>query len=137
VSAEKTRLRVLALCHLLVGIPAVMGGGSLAVWPSGRLLGITVELLRQGPFTDFLLPGLMLYGLGVTHLITAYLCAKAEPGSEVVSAVTGTALLLWLTGEASILHATSWLQLVYAVLGVSILAQAIWLFRAQRVARRS
>jgi hypothetical protein len=121
----------------LVGIPAVMGGGSLAVWPSGRLLGITVELLRQGPFTDFLLPGLMLYGLGVTHLITAYLCAKAEPGSEVVSAVTGTALLLWLTGEASILHATSWLQLVYAVLGVSILAQAIWLFRAQRVARRS
>jgi hypothetical protein len=44
-----------------LGIGAIGGGGALIISPSGKLLGgIPLSLLKNSPFNDFLIPGIIL-----------------------------------------------------------------------------
>ena len=44
-----------------LGVGALFGGGVLIVSPSGKLFGMPLSLLDNSPFTDFLIPGLILF----------------------------------------------------------------------------
>ena len=68
--------------HALVGITAILGGGALCIWPSGSMLHADRALLAHTPFTDFLLPGLALYLLGVTNALVGYLSLPGSRGSS-------------------------------------------------------
>lgn len=53
--------------QMVVGITALAGGVKLVADPSGGSLGISLQWLSQSPFSDFTLPGVVLFvviGLG-------------------------------------------------------------------------
>lgn len=65
---------------LLTAIPAIVGGWSLMMHPSGKDLGLPIEALKNSPFYDFFYPGIILFLvigiLGVIALVFVLLKAK-------------------------------------------------------------
>ncbi|MGE5654689.1 MAG: hypothetical protein ACM3ZQ_10605, partial [Bacillota bacterium] len=56
-----TLRRIQKALLLTVGIGALSGGAMAIYDPSGALYGAPTEILRTGPFTNFLIPGLFLF----------------------------------------------------------------------------
>jgi hypothetical protein len=134
-SFDKLRFQFLAVLHFLIGITALLGGGALVVWADGRMLQMSVKLLAGSPFSDFLLPGVILYGaVGVHNLIACFVVAKREQGAEVISFFAGATLLIWLVAESTFVGASHWLQLGYGALALLVVADAIWIRRTREVA---
>jgi len=129
---DTLRWRLLAVLHFVIGAAALLGGGALVVWSNGKMLRLPVTLLAQSPFTDFLLPGVILFGtVGVFNLIACYLALRRESGAELISFLAGGVLLIWVGIEAVIIDASSWLQLVSAALAVLVVLDAIWIRRSR------
>lgn len=59
---------VLAILQALVGFPALGGGGLLIADPSGGEIGLPVAWLASSPFADYLVPGVLLFVLGLCHV---------------------------------------------------------------------
>ena len=70
-SARNIHLLLLAF----LGVSAIGGGGALIISPSGKLLGgLPLSILKNSPFADFLIPGIILFvvlGIFPTLLIFA------------------------------------------------------------------
>jgi len=46
----------------MLGLGAIGGGGALILSPSGKLLGgLPLAMLNKTPFSDFLIPGIILF----------------------------------------------------------------------------
>jgi len=87
---------------------------------------MSTSILEGTPFHDFRLPGLFLFfGLGVGALLPllwfVFRSTWFIPGSGAV----GAALLAWILAQLLFVGYVSWLQLFYALLGVSIIVLAI------------
>lgn len=52
---------ILVFLLLILGIGALFGGGVLIISPSGNMFQMPLNLLRNSPFSDFLIPGLILF----------------------------------------------------------------------------
>ena len=45
-----------------LGLGAIYGGGALIISPTGKMLGgLPLSMLDQSPFSDFLIPGIILF----------------------------------------------------------------------------
>lgn len=109
----------------LQGLSGLAGGIGLVADPSGRSLGIPLAWLEGSPFSDYIIPGLiLLVVLGVTPMLVAYGLWRARPWAWAGSVLVGVALVMWLVVEIAVIgyQADPPLQLVYGVLAVLILA---------------
>jgi hypothetical protein len=82
---------------LVVGLSALAAGYTLMIDPSGSKLGISADLLVHSPFSDFLIPGIMLFILNGVLNILAVVCTVWKigrfPGMVVLQ---GVLLLGWI-----------------------------------------
>jgi len=63
--------------HILLGLGALGGGGSLMAAPDGSLLGMPLSVMQGSPFPNFFIPGVILFTfLGLYPLCIAYGLAK-------------------------------------------------------------
>ncbi len=66
-------LGILIFMQVFLGLNGVVGGAALLIAPDGRLLGMPLRQLRNSPFADFTIPGLLLLlFLGVYPLAVAF-----------------------------------------------------------------
>lgn len=74
----KKSAHILAVLILIFnGISACFGGWMLITSPDGSSLGMTTGLLEYSPFTDFLIPGIVLFTvIGLFSLVSAYLVVR-------------------------------------------------------------
>jgi len=64
---------ILSLLMLFLSIGAIYGGGSLIIAPDGSLLNMEKSWLDKLPFTDFLIPGIVLFlFLGIFPLLALF-----------------------------------------------------------------
>jgi hypothetical protein len=134
-----TRIILLILLAFL-GIGAVFGGAVLIVSPSGKLLGMPLSLLDKSPFSDFLIPGLILFvvlGLVPCGLVFALLKKPVSAMAEQLNffsdmhwAWTGSiyvafALIIWIQVELFFLQSVHWSHMVYMVWAIAILFVAL------------
>lgn len=106
------------------GLSGLAGGVGLVGDPSGAAVGIPVAWLEGSPFTDFLLPGLVLFTvLGVAPLLTVYGLWRGQAWSWTASMLVGGALLGWLGVQVAVIGYVEEppLQLIYGGLGGLIL----------------
>jgi hypothetical protein len=123
-----------------LGVSALFGGGVLIISPSGRLLGMPLSMLDKSPFTDFLIPGLILFIiLGLTPCLLAFgllkspvsaLAQRLNLYSDMHWAWTGSiyvafALIIWIQVEMIFLYGIHWSQTFYMFLAVVVLFVAL------------
>ena len=64
---------LLIILQILLGLGALGGGGTLMLAPDGRLIQMPVTLLKDTPFTDYLIPGALLFTfVGLYPMAVAY-----------------------------------------------------------------
>jgi hypothetical protein len=136
----KTTRNILLLLLLFLGLGAVGGGGVLIVSPSGKWFGMPLSLLDHSPFSDFLLPGIILFvvlGLIPCGLVVALLTTPISTLADRLnvypdmhwawtsSIYVAFALIIWLQAEMMFLQAVGWLHAAYMGLAVGILFVAL------------
>jgi hypothetical protein len=79
-----TKIAVILLL-LFNGVGAFYGGGSLILQADGSGLGMNVSLLERSPFSDFLIPGIVLFVVnGISSFIALVFVLLNHPKRSVL-----------------------------------------------------
>jgi hypothetical protein len=112
-----------------IGITAIAGGFRLVSNPNGTS-DIPLEWLNSSPFTNYLIPGLVLLiviGFGnVLGGIFSFLSKRYAGG---LAAMLGTFLILFMAIEVWFVGLRNFLQPLYFILGAIVLVLGLKLFK--------
>jgi len=136
-----TARNILISLLLFLGLSAIGGGGALIISPSGKLLGgLPLSILAYSPFSDFLIPGLILFTiLGLMPCLICY--ALVEKSSNRIaeyfnlfkdmywawtfSIYVAFALIIWIQVETIFVQGVGWLQTLYMLYAIPIILIAL------------
>jgi hypothetical protein len=116
---RKSRFYGLGVLQVFIGVGAVAGGLGLALDPSGKSLGIPLELLDKTPFATFLVPGIVLFivnGLGSLAGAVASFARHRYAGETALA--LGAFLAAWILVQVYWMD-FHWLHGLYLGLGIA------------------
>jgi hypothetical protein len=115
-------LRVgLVALELFTAAGAFYGGGMLIADPSGQKIGFSLPMLERTPFTSYLVPGLVLFGMnGLGMLCVAATVAFGWRRAIDASLVAGALLAAWVAAQVAMIGYLSALQPIMFAVGVLI-----------------
>ena len=136
-----TARNILISLLLFLGLSAICGGGALIISPSGKLLGgLPLSILADSPFSDFLIPGIILFTiLGLAPSFIAYVLIK-KPANKIAeyfnlfkdmywgwtySIYAAFALIIWIQVETIYIQGVSWLQTFYMLYSIPLIIAAL------------
>lgn len=103
------------------GAGALLGGSLLVAAPDGRLMDMPVAIMH-GTFPDFLIPGIILFALGILNT-AAFFAVLRRTRFDWIMAVTALgAMITWFWIEIAILLELHWL---HAMWGLPVIAGAL------------
>ena len=106
----------------------LFGGGALILDPTGSLLQMPLDLLAPSPFSDYFIPGIILFWvLGVFPSVVFYGLLRRKRWAWLGTVLVGVALIIWIGVEIAFIgyHNEPPLQLIYGVEGILLLAIAL------------
>jgi hypothetical protein len=110
--------RILFGFHLLVGVGAMAGGFAAIANPQSPL-GAPTDMLKNSPFSDFLIPGILLFGvIGVGNVVSAVLVQRNPWYFPYVSSVFGGALVIWIIVQCIMICDIVFLHILFFAIGV-------------------
>jgi len=112
---------------VLLGLGALGGGIALVAKPDGSIMQFPVAWLDGSPFSDYLVPGLLLGGMfGIGSLAVALIGLRQARLAPFLAFAIGVGQMIWIVvelaiiGEFSFLHPTCFaIGLVIAVASVA------------------
>lgn len=126
---------LLVALQLVLSFGAIGGGAGLVIDPQGGSLNMPVSLLESSPFSDYLIPGLILMVfLGFGPMVIA-VCLIKRPRwrlgeklnvfkdrhwSWAFTLYTGFALIIWITAQMYMLQMAAIIHMVYMLLALAI-----------------
>ncbi len=111
--------RVILLCVLgYEGAGALAGGILLVAAPDGRLMDMPAEIMH-GVFRDFLIPGLILIGLGILTTAAFVAVLRRTRFDWLLAGLALGGLAVWFVVEIAVLREVHWL---HAMWGLPVLA---------------
>ena len=112
----------------LLGVGALAGGIALVAKPDGSVMHFDPALLAGSPFTDFLVPGLILGGLfGIGSFVVIVLGLRHASLAPFLAFALGCGQMIWITVELAVIRELSFLHPTFFIVGLSIaLASARW-----------
>lgn len=104
---------------LLVAIGAISAGIGFILKPDGSNLSMSVNLLKDSPFEDFFIPGILLLTInGLGSLFGSILSFKRHSFAGTVTVVLGFAMVVWIVAQVYWIGLKSFLQPTFFVVGV-------------------
>lgn len=130
----KKSAQILAVLILIFnGISACFGGWMLITSPDGSLLGMTVSLLAHSPFSDFLIPGIVLFtAVGLFSLVSAYLIFRNVTRYSFLSILMGLILIGWIVVQAITIQTVNYLHVTFVAAGLLLVVSGL-LLRKQSI----
>ncbi|MBC8452718.1 MAG: hypothetical protein H8D65_02560 [Spirochaetes bacterium] len=118
------------IVHGFVGIGALVGGGAAILNPNSPL-GIPPDSLEGSLFTNYLIPGIILFTvLGFGDLFALFLSCKFPKTQAYSGCTMGGALMIWIIVQCIILGSIVFLHVFFfAVGGVLVLLSLIIMYR--------
>jgi hypothetical protein len=114
--------------QIIIGASGLIGGFALISDPSGTILKLPRAWLHATPFSDYLLPGIVLIAIiGVVHLVGGVLSLARTRNARNIAIFLGAFLCLWIIVQVRWIGFRSLLQPLYFCLGVLELAGGILL----------
>ena len=105
--------------QIIVGVSAAVSGLMLMAYPSGSLIQAPPEMLEGSPFTNFLVPGLILFFVnGIGQLVAASFTLRRKPAAALTGAVFGLGLMIWIFIQVNMIGGGHILQYSYFFVGV-------------------
>ena len=119
---SQARIRILSYSlgalQLFIGITAVLGGFGLVSDPSGVTAKTPLEWLKNSPFENYLVPGLILIiVIGGSHLFGGVFSFSSSSFSPIITATCGIVLVLFMSMEIWFIGLRNLMQPLYLVLG--------------------
>lgn len=109
---------VLFALHLFVGIGA-MAGGLAAILNPQEPLGAPIELLQNSPFSNFLIPGIILFTvIGLGNVISAITLRLRFKFQGYVSVVFSGALVIWIIVQCIMINSIVFLHVLFFIIGL-------------------
>lgn len=119
------RIMLLTLVALIL-FGAVFGGLLMMSEPRGNLVGLQADILQTTPFTNFLLPGLLLLiVIGGVFFITFFLLLIRHPHRFGWSLAAGTVLLSWLLVQYLLIPVSIWLDIFFFGLALGVILTSL------------
>lgn len=116
---------ILLVLLLVQGLGGLAGGLSLAARPDGSVMRMPVSQLAGSPFSDYLVPGLiLLLVLGFFPLVALAGVWVRQTWAWYAAFAVGCGLIIWILVEITIIP-YSWLQPFFALVGVLIVLFAL------------
>lgn len=123
----KNPVRQLTIGLLLFnGITSVFGGLMLIIKPDGSGLGMSPEILQFSPFTNFLIPGIILLTAnGVLSLVVVFFTFRQLSGYGRWIILQGCMLLGWIIVQMVMLQTVNSLHIIYGLAGMLLVASGV------------
>lgn len=110
--------RILIGLHLFVGIGA-MAGGLAAITNPVAPLGISVETLKNSPFSNFLIPGIILFTIiGIGNVFSAIMFGLKLKLQGYLSSIFSFALVIWIIVQCIMLRSIMFLHVLFLTIGL-------------------
>jgi hypothetical protein len=136
-----TARNILISLLVFLGVGAMGGGSFLIISPSGKLLGgLPLSILEHSPFSDFLIPGIILFLiLGFSPCLISLALIK-KPRNRFAeyfnffkdmhwawsfSIYIAFALIIWIQVETIFVQGVGWLQTFYMLYAIPIIFIAL------------
>lgn len=104
----------------IIGLGAVGCGMMLMLQPDGESIGLSLDLLENTPFENFLIPGIVLFAInGVASLVGAFLSFKNHRYAGFATMILGVAMIIWITAEVYWIGGESFLQPTMFTVGLA------------------
>ncbi|HCA43451.1 MAG TPA: hypothetical protein DEP28_09400 [Bacteroidetes bacterium] len=115
--------KYIAITLLLINGMSAMGGGILLVArPNGQILRLSTDLLAHSPFSDFLIPGLVLiFFNGLSSLVLAIITIVNSKPSPYFIIAQGIFLTLWIIIQVLMIRTFDTLQIIFGLIGLLII----------------
>ena len=96
------------------GAGALTGGGLLVAAPDGRIMDMPVEIMH-GVFSNFLIPGFILFGLGILATAAFISVLRRIRIDWLLSGLALGGLAIWFIVEIAILQEFHWLHAMWGL----------------------
>jgi hypothetical protein len=110
--------RLLFTLHVFVGIGAMAGGLAAIITPQGPF-GMPVEVLKNSPFSNYLIPGIILFTIiGVGNIISALMFRFKLQFQGYISSVFSWALVIWIVVQCIMINSVVFLHILFFSIGL-------------------
>lgn len=114
----KKLYKLLLILHLFVGIGA-MAGGSNAIMNPYSPLGVPADTLKYSPFSNFLIPGIILFVvIGVGNIFSAITLFLKSKYQGYISGVFSLSLVIWIIVQCIMLRTVNYLHVIFFIIGI-------------------
>jgi hypothetical protein len=94
------------------GLGALVGGSLLVARPDGRSMDMPVGIMH-GVFSDFLIPGIILFGLGLLNVAAFFTVLRRSRSDWIAAGLALGGLAVWFFVEIAILRELHWLHVMW------------------------
>lgn len=110
--------RLLIGLHIFVGVGAILGGFAAITNPQNPL-GMSAIYLKNSPFIDYFIPGIILFTIiGLGNLLSALLFRLKSKYQGYISGAFGGALVIWIIVQCIMLNDAVFLHFLFLAIGV-------------------
>lgn len=110
--------RLLFALHVFVGLGA-MGGGMMAILNPQGPGGMPINVLKNSPFSNFLIPGIILFTvIGLGNIFSAIMFLFKSRFQGYISSVFSWALVIWIIVQCIMLNIVIYLHVIFFIIGL-------------------
>ncbi|MEA4923770.1 MAG: hypothetical protein VB084_00515 [Syntrophomonadaceae bacterium] len=118
--------------HVFVGLGALFGGAIGIINPQSPL-GMPVEVLRYSPFSNYLMPAIILFVvIGLGNILSAYMFRFKSRFQGYISGIFGCALVIFIVVQCIMMRAVAFLHVLYFMIGLIQTALSILILIGQQ-----
>jgi hypothetical protein len=124
---------IVAILHFFVGVGALFGGGAALLNPVNPL-GFPIEILSGSPFSNFFVPGLILFTvIGLGSIFAGVTALRRSKLQGYYSSVASWALIIWIVVQCLMINTVVFAHIFYFLIGLvgAVLAFRILYIRQQ------
>ena len=123
----------LVVLQMFIGLGAVGGGLLLILKPSGAILGLPLDMLRNSPFSNYLVPGIVLLLVnGLGSLVGAAASFRRYRYAGETAVALGAFLAAWIIFQVYWIADFHWIHASYLSLGILEVILGLLLRKALR-----